>query len=277
MISTLANPMCIRLRVDFVGMPGALNALTVDHSDVTYSGKTNAQDTGANVGSSVSTTQLISGGSLAVGYTRPSTVSVEQVDKVAIDVSASTITFTDNTMTGVTDTFHPSTKIKVECRYVLNSVNTYRNLGIYTVSASTVPTATVITVDETIVANECSSAATVKVTSVSNVIVLGDHDITKTTTLSAGNRVKFGTNEVDTTVASTQYHGSVGYIIFAEENTDTLSADVASATMTLSHHGTGTMENVECSDRGLCGEDGTCKCFQGYTGDDCSVQKAIQM
>jgi len=38
----------------------------------------------------------------------------------------------------------------------------------------------------------------------------------------------------------------------------------------------GTSEAVECSGRGECdGSTGECKCFDGYTNDDCSVQTVL--
>jgi len=38
----------------------------------------------------------------------------------------------------------------------------------------------------------------------------------------------------------------------------------------------GTAENAECSNRGICNsEDGVCECFDGYTGEACSVQTIL--
>ena len=40
----------------------------------------------------------------------------------------------------------------------------------------------------------------------------------------------------------------------------------------------GTTENVECSNRGLCDySTGICKCFAGFTTEDCSVQNSLSM
>merc|ERR1719269_541986 len=151
---------------------------------------------------------------------------------------------------------------------------------------ATMVSLTVITVKETIVANTCTAASsTVRITQVSNVITIGQHNLGLTTTLSAGNRMRLvvvsgsAIHEVDTTVSSVEYHNDgtndIGYIILAEEAANVLLADVTAGAATLYHDGDGTRENVECSDRGMCQEDGTCKCFGGYTGDACSIQKAI--
>lgn len=41
-------------------------------------------------------------------------------------------------------------------------------------------------------------------------------------------------------------------------------------------HADGSYEYVsECSNRGLCSTDGLCECFDGYTGNDCSVQSIL--
>merc|ERR1711939_1046665 len=205
----------------------------------------------------------------------------------------STITYSGSTplLQGATTAFHPNSRVKIECQTVTSGVaDTWRNLGVYTVSDTTIPTTTVLVVKETIVANDCTAASqSIRITSVSNVITVKDHDLSKTTSLAAGDRVRVtvsGTkHEFATTVKSIEYHSGVtetaaakGFIILEEEFSDAYGTDlVATAVGTLSHNAHGTRENVECSDRGLCQEDGTCKCFPGYTGDSCSIQKSISM
>jgi len=284
-LAILANPMCIRLKIEFVDMPGNLNDLQVDHSDVTYFGESNDQDgsTKAQVSSSVTSDLSLTETTLEFGYTRPYSVSKTGTSDVTISVAASTITFAtaDSLLQGVTNNFYPNTKIKIECQYTLNGGTQYRNLGIYTVSATTVPTTTVLTVDETIVANTCTVASsTVRITSISNVITAQAYDVTKMQEYGLGQRVKFSGWTGDATIASAEFHSAAnsavkGYFILTGGEGDIAGDTLAAAATTLKIHGDGTRENVECSDRGLCQEDGTCKCFAGYTGDACSTQKSI--
>merc|ERR1712146_30296 len=41
----------------------------------------------------------------------------------------------------------------------------------------------------------------------------------------------------------------------------------------MNNEASGTDENAECSNRGICNtDDGVCECFEGYTGESCSIQ-----
>merc|ERR1711939_683797 len=241
------------------GMPGNLVNLAVDHDLVTYLGETNTQNANAHVASTVTTALKVNqGDAMLVAYTRPSTVTYTGSDNGQITLPG-TITFGSAVlMQGVTTAFHPNSRVRTECQTVTSGVaDTWRNLGVYTVAtgAANIPTDTVLKVQETIVANDCTAASSsIRITQVSNV------------------------------VKSVEYHadvtgtgGTKGFIILEEEGADSYSADVASGAGHILKKSDGTRENVECSDRGLCQEDGTCKCFPGYTGDDCSIQKSISM
>jgi len=217
--------------------------------------------------------------------------------------------------------YHPGSRIRVECQYTLNSASVYRDLGIYTIASgkdpndrSTADTTnyplpttadddgdggagshqlTTISLEEVIVANECSSTdfdKTIRITQVSNVISVGAVDpwqLQETT----GIRIKLGSalNSIVHGDRGIQYHASMagawdgsaleqitmGYYILADESANMGTSEATTAAITID--GDGTMENVECGDRGLCQEDGTCKCFGGYTGDACQFQKSISM
>jgi len=99
-----------------------------------------------------------------------------------------------------------------------------------------------------------------------------------------------GTNPL--VLASSAFATNTGYLIIGDEDpTGALVQGVTAAVLetklagavdgsqvvTLSTDMDGTMENSPCGDRGMCQDDGTCKCFAGYTGDSCSIQKSISM
>jgi len=61
-------------------------------------------------------------------------------------------------------------------------------------------------------------------------------------------------------------------------------ADVAGAqprsngmarTCAVTEHRKGSKESATCSGRGLCADDGTCECFEGYTDENCGSQSAL--
>lgn len=69
-------------------------------------------------------------------------------------------------------------------------------------------------------------------------------------------------------ILSGAYVGGDG--VNGDENDSGVGADK------VKQYGTGTTENSECSDRGVCNsETGACKCFKGYTGRSCSTQNAL--
>jgi len=260
----------------------------------------------AHVSSTVSSSMAVNAGtSLTISYTKPSTVTYGGVtgQEEALITDSADRTEADGGFTRYTKitwegdalqqdaatTFHPNSRIKIECKTTTSgTAGTFRNLGIYTVDG--VPTATTLSVSETIVDNDCTAGAdkVVRITQVSNIITVGDHDFRETTSLVSDERISFTvdgtTSSVNTVVKSVQYHSDVtltnvgsskGFIILKEEAADSLSASVGVGSGSITWQADGTRENVECSDRGLCQEDGTCKCFQGYTGDNCANQKSI--
>jgi hypothetical protein len=292
-VAYLDNPICIQLKVTFVGMPGDLNLLTVDHSDVTYFGETNAQDgvVKAQVSSAVTKTVKITEGSAAVtvAYTRPSEVAITADADIAPGTTSSTITFTNGDSANQiyedkNDIFRENTRVKVECQST-SGINTWRNLGIYTVKVGGTPTSTsILTLAETVVPSQCEGATgtetnQVRVTQVSNVLEFGNFDITQLQDFNTNHHIVCDGLTWTSTPKALSYNflSSVGYIVFDKEDGNLAGSDFSSDTTYCSIYGTGTRENVECGDRGLCQEDGVCQCFPGYTGDSCGEQKSIAL
>merc|ERR1711988_860947 len=209
---------------------------------------------------------------------------------------------------GTVTTFYPGSTVEVEC----NEGGVFRSLGYYTINAIT---STKITFNEKILYSSCEDAVTtsalgMKVTQISNIITLqgtsGAPDLSLMSTKAATTPLRVGIKvlsngdkyhfdaKVDSSLMKFQkvFSGSSSYTSYLI--LDRLStaykgaAKVTSAgAMTRLQYlsptqaqlfidGDGTMENVECGDRGICDTDsGLCKCSAGYSGDACDIQKSI--
>ena len=225
------HPICVRLKVQLKDMPGNLNALTVDHSLVTYDGFTNAMypsQGSDHVGSSVTSSLTLTGGKAAVNtaaadiaFKNPSSVTVTALAQA----TAKAVTFAADAFTDVLDevnTFYPSSVVEVSCTEASGS----RSLGYYTIDSVT---KTVMTFTETILASECSAdmSLTMTIQQISNVIAFGSAayliadtdaanaagvpDLTKVHELSQGARVAIRiaadstTYQFDSTVATKHF------------------------------------------------------------------------
>jgi len=238
-----------------------------------------------------------------IAYNKPSLVthsaSASTSAKVlTLDVAA----FTDTLSTATT--FYPESVVEVKC----TESSVLRSLGFYTIASIT---KIAMTFKETIATSECgASAAVMTVTQISNVIAFGTAaytaaaseatgvpDVTAVHAIIAGeSRVAIkifgvaGVKQFDSTVAS-KHHAVLttdgllaaaspvikrSWLILTDDSTKTSPDAITAAKAFLQLDSDGTMENAECGDRGMCDTDsGLCKCFTGYTGDACQLQKAI--
>jgi len=274
----IAYPECVRFRVEFTKEPGDHNEITVDVSAVTINGKTNAQDSNMLIASSTTDRlDLVDDSTASFGYVRASTATVQSSDtNGVITPSSKTVSF--GTASSTAFTFPIGAKVDLYC--ITNSVQAY--LGRYTM-ASTVSGGNTLTFTEKIIAPNGDCASTGSTTKVQLVteFVTTNTDFTSVGNL-VGSAVNFDTfvsssQYVDATVDSVSYDqtSSTGFIFF--DGNVALTSDHAAATgVKLQLWGSGSKENSECSDRGLCdSETGICKCFSGYTGDACHFQNQL--
>merc|ERR1740130_1830662 len=147
-VSTIADPLCVRLVVDFNGMSGDIADLKVDVTDVKYAGATNAQLASAAVSGTVSESVVVAVGG-TYSYVAPSAMSIESAAYTGSVVNEAacghasvagecTVVFVDKDVLNVatTNTFFPKTKIEVTCKI---ASGTTRSLGVHTVYAVDVP------------------------------------------------------------------------------------------------------------------------------------------
>merc|ERR1711881_620384 len=95
--------------------------------------------------------------------------------------------------------------------------------------------------------------------------------------------VRFEATNTDA-VTKTDDDGEFMYSSSADESNEVKlwwgsdASDEDGSFVFLSNARDGSQENTICSNRGLCDfETGVCKCFNGFTDDDCSVQNALAM
>jgi hypothetical protein len=261
----LTNFYCNRYKVTFAATPGDLTALTVDTASVVVNSLTAAQGA-TGIASSVTDQLQIALDNVAgvqVSFTALAQTASMSTTYVAGTIVAATKVIQLNTGEGAK--YEEDERIVVTCNGVA--------WGTFTV-ASVVTDA--VTVTETI--KDC--AASVAVTLASYVI---NTNTKLDGILSVGDRIMVDNfASVPPTIESFKWDTitATGRLILSGAYAGDDANDDETASTKGTHkvyaYGTGTTENSECSDRGVCNsETGVCKCFKGYSGRACSTQNAL--
>jgi hypothetical protein len=274
------NDRCIRLKVTFTGNSGPQNLLSVDVTGVTRGGQTNAQD----ITNKVLITSTVTKGLVLAAETAATFDYVKDNQMIGVATwSGATLTVVGTPTTKV-GSFPANTKVKVLCG------GSNYDLGTYTISTK-VADVSALADTNTIVLKENMPTDTVCGDGTDNTMAINIEVTTKfiktnidlsTLPSMVGQVVETAAGTAasenpKTTVESFQFAGTEGEIIL-KDGSFGYTANRATATTAngLVYNGAGTKENAECSDRGICNtDDGTCKCFKGYSGDACSSQNAL--
>jgi hypothetical protein len=281
------NANCVRFQIYFVSTPGNLNELVVDTSGVTVVN----QDTGED--------ENTDQGATSVGHRSTDTRSLGGVASAFItngrvlecsgaDADNECTTDGSNEITigaSVKHWVHTYDRIQIECGSKM--------FGTYTVSHTTVPTATLITTLETIPSCAGTATSKLKISVVSNTIWV-DGDLTAMGLVNGYVKLGIwtigpvsavywqpGVSELTRTIADDDDIGPFfGRIIISEDLPSQPGGTTPYSSYTgdtsIKQVGTGQSEMSECSDRGVCEPDtGVCKCFGGYTGNACEKQNAL--
>ena len=245
-VSMLETPLCHRLVVNFDGMAGNFANLKVDVSEATHNGKTNAQDAGSRMSSTVTSRLKIAGATTELGYTAPGSITVTNSDSF-LDVTTTPtqtdikldITATGNIINqAVTNTFPTSSRVKVECGGTAGT--TYRNLGVYTVLSAT---ANILSIEEVIpvstIHDDCGSSALghyIKLTMVSHIVTTGvdagtDDAAAADTSVNAGLILPSiqGTSSVKVGIGFTITSGGASYVVNSHYSSSDHSATLSTA------------------------------------------------
>ena len=246
-VSTIADPLCVRLVVDFNGMSGDIADLKVDVTDVKYAGATNAQLSTAAVSGTVSESIVVATGG-KYSYVAPSTMSIESAAYTgsvvneascghSVKTGECTVVFVDTGVLGATptNTFFPKTKIEVTCKI---ASGTTRSLGVHTVYAVDATGDSTngkiylegVIPASTISASGCTTAKILVEGRSHFAVTGGDTDTGDIAVLGTGVDMQNVMNNYATSLATHKMHLTAGFsAVGGSLNGDTITIDHASA------------------------------------------------